>query len=41
MGIYTHKNKSNKFSLKEYEKNIENSLIEKIIEEIILNLDSI
>ena len=37
---FTYNNNSNKFDLKQYEKNIENNLMDEIISEIILHLHS-
>ena len=38
---FTYKNNSNKFELKQYEKDIQNTMIEKIVENLILNLGTI
>ena len=38
---YVYNNSSNKFDLNQYEKNIENNLIEKIVTKIIIYLYSI
>ncbi len=38
---FTYKNNSNKFELKQYEKDIQNKMIEKIVESLILNLGTI
>ena len=38
---FTYKNNSNLFELKQYEKDIQNTMIEKIVENLILNLGTI
>tara|TARA_B100001741_G_C16307507_1_gene484260 strand:- start:223 stop:672 length:450 start_codon:yes stop_codon:yes gene_type:complete len=38
---FTYKNNSNLFELKQYEKDIQNKMIEKIVENLILNLGTI
>tara|TARA_B100001540_G_C15362821_1_gene442015 strand:+ start:145 stop:594 length:450 start_codon:yes stop_codon:yes gene_type:complete len=38
---FTYKNNSNLFELKQYEKDIQNKMIEKIVESLILNLGTI
>ena len=38
---FTYNNQSNKFEMSQYKKNVENELLNKIVENLILNLQSL